>query len=78
MNQLQIDQLNKDIPFNDGKIFWEPNKGYTTKTIKYLFQCGWRAYTSGCVHTLEDMEGKQVLTAYSWPSLLQKTSILMA
>jgi len=78
MTQIQIDLLNTNINYNDGKIVWEPNKGYTTKTIKYLFQCGWRAYQSGCLHILRDAEGKEVLTAYSWESLLQKTSILMA
>jgi hypothetical protein len=78
MNQKQIDEMNKEITYEDGKIFWEGCKGYTSNTIKYLFQCGYRAGVIGCVHSLYDMDGNKVTSAYSWPGLLLNTAKIMA
>lgn len=77
-SQMDIDKLNSQISYKDGKITWEPNKGWTSHTMKYLYQCGYRTTTSGIIHTLYDMEGKKVTSAYSWIGLLFETAKIMA
>ena len=52
-------------------------KGLTSTTIQSLMKKGWRAYKSGSVHILRDETGKEVLTAYTWKSLLEKVEVLM-
>jgi len=52
-------------------------KGITSKTIQSLYKIGWTASISGSVHILRDKEGKEVLTAYSWVSLLNEVEKLM-
>ncbi len=76
--QNQIEIINEQIKYNDGKIFFELNKGYTSNTMKYLYQCGYRAATSGVIHTLYDSDNKAVCKAYSWLGLLQETAKVMA
>lgn len=78
MLQNQIDNLNEKITYQDGKIVFETNKGYTSETMKYLYKCGYRASVSGIVHTLYDMDNKPITTAYSWVGLLYNTALLMA
>ncbi len=60
---------------NDHLIY--STKGITSKTIQALYKVGWKASVSGCVHILKDESGKEVLTAYSWVSLLNKVESLM-
>jgi len=72
-----IENLNKEIPYEDGKIYWEANKGYTSNTMKYLYKCGYYVTISGCIHTLYDMEYKKVTFGYSWEDLLFNTAIAM-
>lgn len=78
MNNLQIENMNSQITYNDGKIFWSENKGYTSKTMQYLYQCGYRAATSGIMHYLYDMDGNKIAQAYSWEGLLLETAKIMA
>lgn len=78
MTNLQIENLNKEITYKDGKIVFEPNKGYTSETMKYLYKCGYMATTSGALHYLYDNEGNKVVTAYSWIGLLYETAKVMA
>ncbi len=77
MNALQIDELNKEIPYEDGKIVWEAGKGYTSKLMKRLYECGYRASLSGCIHTLYDDNGHKVTDGYSWQGLLKNTALVM-
>jgi len=72
-----IETMNSQIPYEDGKIIWEPNKGFTSKLIKNLYSHGYRASTSGCLHFLYDDKGHKVTQAYSWEGLLLNTAIAM-
>jgi len=78
MTPSQIENMNKQITYNDGKIFWNVNKGYTSKTMQYLYQCGYTATKSGIMHYLNDSEGNRIATAYSWEGLLLETAKIMA
>lgn len=78
MRYTQVEKMNEEITFADGKIKWENGKGYTSETMKYLYQCGYRAVTSGVLHILYDNENKEVTTAYSWEGLLLNTAKIMA
>ena len=78
MNLTQIDQLNSQINYADGKIKFEEGKGWTSETMKYLYQCGYRATTSGIMHYLNDNEGKRIAAAHSWLYLLLETAKIMA
>ena len=77
MTQTQIEKMNSQINYADGKIKFEEGKGYTSETMKYLYQCGYTATTSGIMHYLNDMEGKRIASAYSWEGLLLETAKIM-
>ena len=36
MSTGRIEELNSKIDYEEGKIYWENNKGYTSKLIKLL------------------------------------------
>ena len=76
MNESQIENMNKNISYEEGIIYWEQNKGYTSKLIKRLHKQGYTTVKSGAIHILKDKEGKEMLTAYSWPGLLFETAKL--
>jgi len=78
MTPAQIEKLNEQISYPNGKIIWEANKGYTSETMQYLHKCGYRATTSGAMHYLYDSEGNKVTSAYSWVGLLFETAKIMA
>jgi hypothetical protein len=78
MKPIDIEKMNKEITYNDGKIKWEAGKGYTSETMKYLYQCGYRASTSGIMHYLNDSEGNKIAQSYSWLGLLLETAKIMA
>jgi hypothetical protein len=78
MENLQIENMNSQISYADGKIKWESGKGYTSETMKYLYQCGYTASTSGIMHYLNDSEGNRIAQAYSWEGLLLETAKIMA
>jgi len=77
MNQLRMNEINDQISYPDGKIYWDNGKGYTSKLIQNLYKNGYRASVSGCVHYLYDDKGNKVTTAFSWPGLLLNTAIVM-
>jgi len=78
MKANNIEIMNKEITYNEGKIKWENGKGYTSETMKYLYQCGYIATKSGVMHYLYDSEGNKIAQAYSWEGLLFETAKLMA
>lgn len=76
MNELQINEMNNKITYQEGKIYWEHCKGHTSDLIKRLHKQGYTTVKSGAVYILKDKEGKEMLTAYSWEGLLFKTAKL--
>jgi len=74
-NNVQI--YNEQINFEEGKIYFAPGKGYTSKLMERLYSMGYRATTAGIMHYLNDEKGHKVTTAYSWEGLLLQTAILM-
>ena len=77
MKQIQIDTMNEQILYDDGKIIWEAGKGYTSKLMKALYSHGYRASQGGVLHYLYDDKGHKVTQAYSWPGLLLNTALVM-
>lgn len=77
MTSLQIDKLNENISYPDGKIYFSANKGHTSILIQNLYKHGWRVGSSGCVYTLYDNNNHKVTSAYSWEQLLQNAAIQM-
>lgn len=77
MTQLQIDEINKSISYQEGKIYHELNKGLTSKTMQYLKQCGYTTIVEGKLHILKDEKGHKVTTGLTWSELLRNTAIVM-
>lgn len=42
MNELQVNEINKTIDYEEGKIFWEWNKNWTSELWKKLYRQGYR------------------------------------
>ena len=78
MTQQQANELNNQISYQSGKLYYDPNKGWTTETMQYLFKCGYTASNSGAMHYLEDADGSIIASAHSWIDLLFQTSKIMA
>ena len=77
MNEIQLTEMNKEIGYKEGEIFWNWNKGYTSKLFQSLYKEGYKAVKSGAIYILKDNEGNEVTTGYSWEGLLKNTAILM-
>lgn len=41
MNQIQLDEFNKEIGYKEGEIFWKPNYNYTSELWESLKKQGW-------------------------------------
>jgi predicted transcriptional regulator len=41
MDQIEIDEINKTIPYMDGKIYWKENE-WTSKLWEQMYENGWR------------------------------------
>jgi hypothetical protein len=78
MKLLEIENFNNQITYEEGKIFFAANKGYTSKLMQRLYECGYRATTSGAMHYLYDDNGCKVTEAYSWFVLLTNTAIALS
>jgi hypothetical protein len=70
MNELQINKLNDKISYEEGKIYWEHCKGYTSDLIKRLHKQGYTSIKRGAVHILKSPEGEEMATGYSWEGYL--------
>jgi len=77
MNELELADYNKGISYEDGKIYWELNKGYTSKLMNNLYSHGWKVVKSGQLRQLKDSKGHTVTTGLTWPELLKNTAIVM-
>jgi len=69
MNQIEIDKVNKSL-YSDARIFWEPNKGYTSHLWKFLQLNGYSVKSSKGIYTVYDYTGKKVLTAIGKTKML--------
>ena len=45
MNQIEIDEINKTIPYMDGKIYWKEND-WTSKLWERMYDMGWKVIQS--------------------------------
>jgi len=71
-----IDVFNKSITYEEGKIYWDYCKGYTSNLIKRLRKQGYTVVLSGAIHILKNKEGNEVTTGTSWERLLYNTAKL--
>lgn len=78
MYGYQVEELNNQITYDEGKIYWAWNKGYTSELIKRLHKIGYMTVKSGAVYILKNPEGEEVTTGYSWEGLLFNTAKLFA
>lgn len=74
MRASQIEIINNGISYQEGKIIFEPNRGYTSELMKRLYDLGYRASTSGIMHYLYDTDNKLVCSSHSWVCLLEQTA----
>ena len=45
MDQIEIDEINKTIPYVDGKIYWKEND-WTSDLWENMYESGWRVSQS--------------------------------
>jgi hypothetical protein len=77
MNVYDIEKMNDKITYDEGKIYWDHRKGYTSDLIKRLLRSGYTAVKVGAVHVLKDINNQEVVSGYSWEGLLYNTAIIM-
>ncbi|MFA7157589.1 MAG: hypothetical protein WC123_07905 [Bacilli bacterium] len=76
MNGENIEQLNANISYEEGKIYWDYCQGYTSELIKRLLKSGYIAVKAGAIYILKNPENEEIITGYSWPGLLFNTAKL--
>lgn len=77
MTQNELNAINSQISYADGQIYWEWNKGYTSKLIKRLYSLGYYAVQSGAIHILKDRQGNEITSGFSWTDLLLRVARTM-
>jgi len=77
MNSIDIAKMNEKINYQEGKIYWDYCKGYTSDLIKRLLKIGYTVVKLGAVYILKDKDKNEVITGYSWESLLYNVAIIM-
>lgn len=70
MNEFDIQKMNEQITYEEGKIYWDHCKGYTSNLIKRLHDQGYVTIKSGAVYILRNPDEQEVVTGYSWEGLL--------
>lgn len=74
MNEINIQKMNEEITYDEGKIYWDHCKGHTSDLIKRLHKLGYVTVKLGAIHILRDPEGNEITTGYSWEGLLLNTA----
>jgi hypothetical protein len=77
MNEIEIKKLNDNITYDEGQIYWEHCKGYTSKLVQRLLKSGYKIIKSGSVYILKDKDNIEVVNGYSWETLLYNIAIHM-
>ena len=75
MNQIEIDEINKTIPYVDGKIYWKENHDWTSKLWERMYEMGWRVVQSEEdpeIVIVKDKSGTTLFTAYDRISMLRQ------
>ena len=70
MNEINIQKMNEQITYEEGKIYWDHCKGHTSDLIKRLHKQGYVTVKSGAIYILRNPEGQEMTTGYSWEDLL--------
>ena len=66
LSQLEIDKINKGIPFTDAKIYWKEGFGWSSHYWDKLYGEGWRMTQSEedpDLILVKDEKGKTILSA---------------
>jgi hypothetical protein len=75
MNQTEIFEINKTIPYVDGKIYWKENHEFTSKLWENMYKIGWRtvpAEENSEAVIVQDENGRNVYSAYDRISMLRQ------
>lgn len=67
---LNVNEVNERIDSEEGKIYWDQRKGYTSKLMSRLLQSGYYYVIDGKEITLKDRDGDDVVKSYSWKGIL--------
>lgn len=62
--QAYINELNEKIDYEQGKVYWKPNKDWTSKLLESLLDKGYevKRYPSGLVDIV-DKNGKEIVSS---------------
>ncbi|HAG11023.1 MAG TPA: hypothetical protein DCK76_06490 [Desulfotomaculum sp.] len=74
MNQKEIDEINKTIPFVDAKILWKKDYGWTSQYWEKMHKTGWRMVQSKEdpeIIIIQDENGTNLFSAHDRITLLQ-------
>jgi hypothetical protein len=75
MDQIEIDEINKTIPYMDGKIYWKENHDWTSELWERMHNMGWRVVQSekdAEEVIVKDQSGSIMFTASDRISMLRQ------
>lgn len=78
ITQEEIDKINKEIPFVDGKIYWKEGYGWTSKYWEILSGAGWKMVEEepGVLLAVNEL-GQVIFSADSKISFLKQLVYIM-
>ena len=77
MLDMHIEDFNKEITTEEGKIYFHSGKGYTSKLVQRLRREGFYVSKQNAVYCFSDKQGKQITSAFSWERLLVNIAKIM-
>ena len=77
MNEIELEKFNKDITYEDGKIYWAEGKNYTSKLWENLKSNGYTTRSCRGFHILYDNNKNTIVETYGWLNALKELSVKM-
>lgn len=76
INEIELDEINKAL-YEDAKIYWIPNKNYSSKLFERMMQQGYEMRKSGKVSFMVDLNGHTIASGFSKIDFLQRLAYMM-
>ena len=76
LNEIELNEINKAL-YPDAKIYWIPNKGYSSKLFETMVKNGNEMRQSGKVSFMIDKENKVIASGFTRIDFLQRLAYMM-
>ena len=76
MNELELNTVNENL-YDDAKIYWQPNKDYSSRLCDRLLSLGYEIKRSGQVIYMIDLQGLTIASGVGKVDFLRRLAHMM-